>query len=140
MTSPVGIDTFDQARVRVWEKLTPKERDKLAETDTIDDVWRVTQEVQEKQGKRGMLGNMSKIQSYLDGLQRYEKVIEVFVSSNPAILALIWVFCATLLTPIAYTDLVTFQGPIKLLLQVRHLTQMMFRLMLRFAYAEKAIE
>ncbi|KAF8541863.1 hypothetical protein BDD12DRAFT_827786 [Trichophaea hybrida] len=90
MTSPVGIDPFDQARVRVWEKLTPKERDKCAETNTINDIWKAIQETQEKQSKLGMLGNMNKIRPYLDGLQRYAKVIEVFVQVNPAILALIW--------------------------------------------------
>ncbi|KAF8539933.1 hypothetical protein BDD12DRAFT_792363 [Trichophaea hybrida] len=99
MTSPVGIDPFDQARVRVWEKLTPKERDKCAETNTINDIWKAIQETQEMQSKLGMLGNMNKIRPYLDGLQRYAKVIEVFVQVNPAILALIW-------------------GPIKFLLQL----------------------
>ncbi|KAF8533501.1 hypothetical protein BDD12DRAFT_946276 [Trichophaea hybrida] len=84
MASPLKIKAFEQARDRVWEKLTVKKKE---------------------QAGRGMLGNMNKIRPYLDGLNRYGDVIAVFVSVKPDILGLIW-------------------GPIKLLLQVRHLPQL----------------
>ncbi|KAF8244056.1 hypothetical protein K440DRAFT_605468 [Wilcoxina mikolae CBS 423.85] len=99
MASSLQIEAFEQARDRVWKKLTPKEKGELAGTCTIHDVWEVTQKIQKEQAGRGMLGNMNKIRPYLDGLNRYGDVIAVFVSVKPDILGLIW-------------------GPIKLLLQL----------------------
>ena len=85
------LEPFERARRKVWNNLTAKERNELAGICTIGDVWKVTADIQEKQGKRRELGNMNKIQPYLEGLKRYEDVIKVLISSNPGILALIWV-------------------------------------------------
>ena len=86
-----SIEPFERARKKVWEKLTAKEQNQLAGTCTIKDVWKVAVDIQKMQAKRRELGNMNKIKPYLDGLKRYGDVIGVFVSSNPGILALIWV-------------------------------------------------
>ena len=91
MSSPPELEPFERARKKVWKNLTAKEKNELAGTCTIEDVWKVAKDIQGEQAKRRGLGNMNKIQPYLDGLQRYGDVIEVFVSSNPGILALIWV-------------------------------------------------
>ena len=85
------LEPFERARKNVWNNLTTKEKNELAGKCTIEDVWKVAKGIQEKQAKRRELGNMNKIRPYLDGLQRYGDVIGVFVSSNPGILALIWV-------------------------------------------------
>ena len=86
-----SLEPFEQARKKVLGKLTPKEKSELVDTCTIEDVWRVAADIQEKQAKRRELGNMNKIRPYIDGLKRYEEVIKVLISSNPGILALIWV-------------------------------------------------
>ena len=86
-----SIEPFERARKKVLEKLTTKEKKELAGTCTIKDVWKVAVDIQAKQAKQRELGNMNKIRPYLDGLMRYDSVIGVFVSSNPGILALIWV-------------------------------------------------
>ena len=72
-------------------KLTAKEKKELADTCTIEDVWKVATDIQKKQAKLRKLGNMNKIKPYLDGLKRYGDVIVVFVSAKPEILAFIWV-------------------------------------------------
>ena len=86
-----SLEPFERAREKVWGNLTAKEKNELADTCTIDDVWKVAADIQEMQAKRRGLGNMNKIRPYLDGLKRYDDVIKVLISSNPAILALIWV-------------------------------------------------
>ena len=85
------FEPFERARVKAWNSLTAKEKNELAGTCTIEDVWKVAVDIQERQAKRRELGNMNKIQPYLDGLKQYGDVIGVFVSSKPEILALIWV-------------------------------------------------
>ena len=91
-----SLEPFERARKMVWEKLTAEEKKKLAATCTIEDVWKIAVDIQEKQAKWRELGNMNKVRPYLDALVRYEGVIGVFVSTKPEILALIWVDCTCL--------------------------------------------
>ena len=85
--------------------MTAEEKTELAGACTIEDVWEIAKDIQKNQGKRRELGNMNKIRPYLDGLKRYDDVIKVMISSNPAILALIWVG-VTLLNTTVLTDVV----------------------------------
>ena len=91
MTSPLPLGPFERAREKVWNNLTEGEKNELRGACTIKDVWEIAKGIQKTQGKRRELGNMNKIRPYLDGLKRYDDVIKVFVSSNPAHAALIWV-------------------------------------------------
>ena len=86
-----SLEPFERARKRVWNNLTGREKSELAATYTIEDVWKATMDIQQNQAKLRELGNMNKIRPYLDRLRRYEDVIRVFISPNPAILVLIWV-------------------------------------------------
>ena len=117
MTSPPPLGPFERAREKVWNNLTAEEKTELAGACTIEDVWEIAKDIQKNQGKRRELGNMNKIRPYLDGLKRYDDVIKVMISANPAIPALIWVGIALLNTTVL-TDVVWHQGPIKFLLQV----------------------
>ena len=112
-----SVEPFERARKKVLKKLTDKEQGTLLGTCTIEDVWTVAVDIQGKQAKQRELGNMNKIRPYLDGLKRYGDVIGVFVSSNPGILAFIWVGYTRLNSPVE-TDMERHQGPIKFLLQV----------------------
>ena len=105
MTSPPPLGPFERAREKVWNNLTEVEKSELRGACTIEDVWKVAKGIQKIQGERGKLGNMNKIRPYLDGLKRYDDVISVFVSSNPAHAALIWV-SFTLLNSAVLTDVV----------------------------------
>ena len=91
MTSPLNLEPFERARKKVWNKLTAKEKNELGATCTIEDIWETAEHIQDKQGKRRELGNMNKIRPYLDCLRSYDDIIKVLISSNPGILALIWV-------------------------------------------------
>lgn len=70
----------------------------ILQTTTIDEVYNVTDKLQEEQAKKGHLRHLSKIQPFLEGLNAYAGVIEVFLQAKPDVLALIW-------------------GPIKLIIQ-----------------------
>ncbi|KAH7305450.1 hypothetical protein B0I35DRAFT_362187 [Stachybotrys elegans] len=70
----------------------------IFKTTSIDQVYDLTDKLQEEQQKTGSLRHLSKIGPYLERLRDYSGAIEVFVQVQPDILALIW-------------------GPIKLLIQ-----------------------
>jgi hypothetical protein len=70
----------------------------ILQTKSIEEVYTVTDRLQEEQARTGRLRHMSKITPFLEGLNSYASVIEVFMQAKPDVLALIW-------------------GPIKLLLQ-----------------------
>ena len=44
-----SLEPFERARKKVWNDLTAKEKNELAGTCTIEDVWKVTADIQEKQ-------------------------------------------------------------------------------------------
>jgi hypothetical protein len=95
---PVQI-IFDNAiRDFKAELKNDKLYDEISKATTIDEVYDVTDKLQEEQVKRGHLRHLSKIEPYLEGLRSYAGVIEVFMQAKPDIIALLW-------------------GPIKLLLQ-----------------------
>ena len=70
----------------------------ILKTTTIEEVYRLTNTLQEEQVKKGGLRDLARIQPFLDGLNAYAGVIEVFMQVKPNVIALIW-------------------GPIKLLIQ-----------------------
>lgn len=70
----------------------------ISKATTIEEVYDVTDKLQEEQAKNGHLRHLSKIEPYLEGLRNYASIIQVFMQAKPEILALLW-------------------GPIKLLLQ-----------------------
>jgi hypothetical protein len=70
----------------------------IMKTTTIDEVYDLTDKLQEEQIKKGELRHLAKISPYLERLQEYASAIQVFIQIKPDILAAIW-------------------GPIKLLIQ-----------------------
>ena len=92
-------EPFERACEKVSKNLTPAEKNELEGECTIEGVWKVATDIQEKQAKRRELGNMNRIRPYIEGLERYDDVIKIFVSSKPAILAFIWVVYTPQFTP-----------------------------------------
>lgn len=70
----------------------------ILKTKNIEEVYDVTDKLQEEQSRTGRLRHLSKIEHFLEGLKGYSAVIEVFMQAKPDVLSLIW-------------------GPIKLILQ-----------------------
>ena len=70
----------------------------ILQTTSINQVYDMTDKLQEEQAKNGHMRHLSKIGPFLERLGGYAGTIETFTQAKPEILALIW-------------------GPIKLLLQ-----------------------
>ncbi|KAG5654814.1 hypothetical protein KAF25_011001 [Fusarium avenaceum] len=93
-------EIFEKAKINFLKEIKePKVRTQLQNATTIDDVWEYTEQLQTDQGNTNRLRGLKKIGPYIERLQEYAGVIEVFVQVKPDVLALIW-------------------GPIKLLLQI----------------------
>ncbi|KAF4995233.1 hypothetical protein FGRMN_5264 [Fusarium graminum] len=67
-------------------------------TTSIDQVYDLTDQLQQTQGRTGCLTNLARIGVFLERMNTYAAVVDTFVQVKPDILALIW-------------------GPIKLLIQ-----------------------
>lgn len=61
------------------------------ELTTFKDLQTAIDEIQKAQAQRRGFRNLNKIRPYLNGLQQYSRVIEVFVNAKPDIMAFIWV-------------------------------------------------
>jgi len=70
----------------------------ILQTTTINQVYDITDKLQEEQAKNGHMRHLSRVGPFLERLRGYAGAIETFAQVKPDILALIW-------------------GPIKLLLQ-----------------------
>ncbi|CVK97829.1 uncharacterized protein FPRN_10771 [Fusarium proliferatum] len=93
-------EVFEKAKADFLNGIKDQKlRIQLQKATTIDDIWDYTDQLQKDQGSNKRLRGMKRIGPYIERLQEYAGVIEVFVQAKPDILALIW-------------------GPIKLLLQV----------------------
>lgn len=56
----------------------------------LEDIHKVIDELQEEQGKRKAMRNMTRIASFLEAMEQFGMVIEVFLNSTK-FLAFIWV-------------------------------------------------
>ncbi|KAF4435123.1 NACHT nucleoside triphosphatase, partial [Fusarium austroafricanum] len=93
-------EVFDNAKNDFLKGIKdPKVLGQLQNATTIDDVWDYTEQLQQDQANSKRLRGLKKISPYIERLQEYAAVIEVFVQAKPDVLAFIW-------------------GPIKLLLQI----------------------
>jgi hypothetical protein len=72
--------------------------DEILKTSSIHQVYDLTDKLQEEQMKKGHLRHLSKIKPFLERLNDYAGVIEVFLQAKPDLLSFIW-------------------GPIKLIIQ-----------------------
>jgi hypothetical protein len=79
-------------------RLTQKEQDDFQFT-TLEEVRKVIARIQNEQESTKAMMNMSRIQSFLEAMQQFGKVIEVFSNASKFV-AFVW-------------------GPMKFLLQVR---------------------
>ena len=58
---------------------------------TFEDLRDAIKDIQEEQAGRQGLRNLNKIRPFLNSLEQYSRVIEVFVNAKPEILAFLWV-------------------------------------------------
>lgn len=71
-------------------RLTPQDINDFQST-TLEDLKEEITKIQRTQAQRRGFRNLAKIRPFLNGIEQYSKVIEVFVNVKPAIMAFIWV-------------------------------------------------
>jgi len=82
---------FQSAAKNFLDNRNSKDKLDFASCQSITDVFKEIEKIQEEQGRTRTLRNMRKIQPFLDGIQQYAGVIDTFVQVKPDVLALIWV-------------------------------------------------
>jgi hypothetical protein len=92
-------DSFRTILSSFKKRLTQKEQDDF-QFATLEDVRREIARIQAEQATRKEMMNMPRIQSFLEAMDQFGKVIEVFLNTSEFV-AFIW-------------------GPVKFVLQVRH--------------------
>ncbi|KAF4452091.1 NACHT domain protein [Fusarium austroafricanum] len=98
-TTTPAQQALEQAQQAFRNKVeSPNIYDEILTAGNIEEVYKVTNDIQSKLAPQGKLRHLAKIKPFLDRLSEYASVIEVFVQVKPDILALIW-------------------GPIKIILQ-----------------------
>jgi hypothetical protein len=91
-------DTFQTTLENFKKRLTPKEQENF-KFGTLEDVRKEIARIQNEQESLKAMMNMSRIQSFLEAMNEFSKVIEVFLNTSEFV-AFVW-------------------GPMKFLLQVR---------------------
>ena len=85
-----GIDSgFHRALARFKDNLSPDQREEFAVT-CIEDVQKTIAQIQSTQGSERKMRNLTRIKAFLEAMEQYGKVIEVFLNVSD-ILAFVWV-------------------------------------------------
>src|ERR1035438_3528642 len=85
---PPIADDFQQAVANFSLRLTKKEAEDF-KFCTLDDLRTAINAIQEDQGKRREMMNLARIQEFLEAMEQYGKVIEVFLNAS-SILCFVW--------------------------------------------------
>jgi hypothetical protein len=90
-------DAFRATLSNFKKRLTPKEQDDFSFA-TLEDVRKEIARIQSEQGNEKTMMNMIRLQSFLEAMDQFGKVVEVFLNASQFV-AFIW-------------------GPLKFILQV----------------------
>jgi hypothetical protein len=71
-------DAFENLR----QSLLPADAQEFASTE-LKDVWIVVRKIEEDQRKRRCAQNLRRIEPFLQGIEKYSKVIEVLCNGTP---------------------------------------------------------
>ena len=98
--------TFEQLLADFKQDLTDHERS-LFHATTFDDLKREIDRIQKKQAKTKTMQNMTRIRGFLEAMEVYSKVMDVFVNVHDFV-AFIWVAIQLAKSSDGYAD--TFRG------------------------------
>ena len=85
-----GTDSaFKRALARFKDHLSPTEQDEFGVT-SLKDVQETIARIQQTQGSERKMRNLTRIKAFLEAMEQYGKVVEVFVNVSD-IIAFVWV-------------------------------------------------
>lgn len=80
---------FEDALTKFRQTLTVKQRANIEKT-TLQDIHQTIEDVQQRQDKSRTLKNLTRIESFVSGMEELGKIIELFANVN-SIVAYVWV-------------------------------------------------
>jgi hypothetical protein len=80
---------FQRALIRFTDRLSPDEKNEFKVT-TLEEVYDVIEQIQNVHGSERKMRNLTRIKSFLEAMEQYGKVIEVFLNAVD-LLAFVWV-------------------------------------------------
>ena len=80
---------FQRALARFKSHLSPADQESFGVT-SLEDVQRTIIQIQVTQGSQSQMRNLTRIKAFVEAMEQYGKVVEVFVNASK-ILAFIWV-------------------------------------------------
>lgn len=89
MASSAQDRGFQRALVRFTDQLSPDEKREF-EFSTLEEVYDVIERIQNVHASERKMRNLTRIKSFLEAMEQYGKVIEVFLNSAN-LLAFVWV-------------------------------------------------
>ena len=75
----------------------------------LGDLKSSMREIQDEQASKAKMRNMNRLRKFLEGMEQYEKLIEVFLNASEYV-AFVWVRCQPLLSRPVFQLLRTFPG------------------------------
>ena len=89
MAGTMNDSGFQRALTRFKGQLSPAEQEEFGVT-SLEDVQETIDNIQEIQGSQRKMRNLTRIKAFLEAMEQYGKVIEVFLNVSD-ILAFVWV-------------------------------------------------
>lgn len=90
MASPAKpSSSFQRSLARFRDTLSPEQRQEF-KICTLEDVHVAIESIQRVHGRQRRLRNMNRVKGFLEAMEQYGKVIEVFLNSTE-ILGFVWV-------------------------------------------------
>lgn len=112
--SPVVAQTFEQVLREFKKTLSPDEIEDFGFA-TLADLKKSINDIQNNQASSRRMKNLSRLAPFLEAMEQYDKVAQVFLNTTD-LLAFIWACFPATLLQIALTS--DPQGPMKFLLEV----------------------
>jgi hypothetical protein len=82
-------DGFKQALTEFKKRLSPAEEAQFVPVKSLDDLELVMRTIQEEQRKSKKAQNLKRIEPFLQAMEQYTKIIEVFLNAS-SMLCFIW--------------------------------------------------
>ena len=83
-------DVWNQAKKQYTASLKPKELEILTSISSKSELLTETWHLQTRYGERRASRSLERIYPFLAGIESFSEVINVFVSSDPKIAAIVW--------------------------------------------------
>ncbi len=87
---PLGVSAFRRSLERFRQEHIKGPTSELLQFTDLPDLKSAIKKIQDEQAIKNQTRNLGRLRNFLDGMEQYEKIIEVFLNSSEY-LAFVWV-------------------------------------------------